>query len=569
MIPPVMGGEVPSDGERQLFAKFRDDPKTKDWVVLHSLDVAKHRSQVTGEIDFIIIIPGQGVVCLEVKACRSLRVEDGRWRYGQSDSWDSRGPFKQASEAMHSLRDVVWAAVPELRHVVFWSAVAFTHMSFDLKSPEWHRWQALDQGFLQTRGVPEAILAVLSNARARLAASPTAKWYAQHTNSPTPKEVSALADVLRPTFESYESPRMRVARAAAEAKKYTEEQYRALDYAEDNDRVNFSGPAGTGKTLLALESARRAAASGRRALFLCYNEMLGKWLEQEVRPLSPKVEFDRVARRMLKISGLNVSDEADFWRKRLPKAAIAVIDEEGSSFQPYDELIVDEAQDFLSGDYIDFLDKCVAGGLAKGRIKLFGDYERQSVHRAAELTINDLKDGWMPDLSTVTLRLNCRNLPRVATLAANVGGLTPGYKGVLREDDRVEPSVLQYADDSDQQKQLLDTLFDLRSEGFPLGDIAVLSMSADNMCMARMNKNGRSSFSAGGSKDSGAITISSIRRFKGLEASVVVVTDIESLGSDDAQKLMYVAATRSLSRLVLLMDAQAFAEYDQTRGKGT
>lgn len=568
MIPPVMGGSVLSDGERELFVRFRDDPETKDWVVLHSLDVAKHRSQVSGEIDFIVIVPGQGVVCLEVKACRSLTVEEGGWRYGRSSTWDTRGPFKQASEAMHSLRDQITRTRPELRNIVFWSAVAFTHMAFAMESPEWHKWQAFDREFLNERGIVAAMRSVLRNARKRLSETPTAR-FASNSQSPIPKEVRVLVDVLRPNFESYESPRARVARAAAEAKKYTEEQYRALDFAEDNARVTFAGPAGTGKTLLALESARRAAQSGRRTLFLCYNELLGKWLEEESRPLGPMVEFDRIARRMLKVSGLDPKEHRNFWQTELPIAAIrAIKDDGGVSFPPFDELIVDEAQDFLRGEYIDFLDCCVIGGLSSGRIKLFGDYERQSIYQAAELVLGELKDGWIPDLAIVRLRENCRNLPRVALLARSLGGLDPDYRKILRQDDEIEPTVVEFTSDADQQTKLLDILVDLRTEGFPLADIAVLSMTPENMCMARTTAGGRNP-SISGAETPGASNVisSSIRRFKGLEASVVVVTDIADISSDEAQKLMYVAVTRPLSRLVLLMNSATARQYKKLRSE--
>ena len=124
MIPPVMNASVSSDGERKLFIQFKSAPGTENWVVLHSLDIARHRSQVSGEIDFVIIIPELGVLCLEVKACRSLDIRDGRWRYGSQRMWDSRGPFKQASEAMHSMRNYIVGTAPGLSNVVFWSAVA-------------------------------------------------------------------------------------------------------------------------------------------------------------------------------------------------------------------------------------------------------------------------------------------------------------------------------------------------------------------------------------------------------------------------------------------------------------
>ncbi|TWT06138.1 nuclease-related domain-containing DEAD/DEAH box helicase [Reyranella sp. CPCC 100927] len=568
MIPPVMGGSTPSDGERDLFAKFRDDPDTRDWVVLHSLDIAKHRSQVSGEIDFVVLIPSQGVVCLEVKACRTLKVESGGWKYGQSGTWDMRGPFRQASEAMHSLRDQIVQARPELRNIVFWSAVAFTHMSFRMESAEWHRWQVLDQEFLKSRGLAAAVHAVLRNARRRLTETPSARWFDPNRQSPSPKEVGALVAVLRPNFESYESPRDRVARAAADAKKYTEEQYRALDFAEDNARVTFSGPAGTGKTLLALESARRAAESGHRTLFLCYNELLGKWLENEARSLGPAVEVDRIASRMLKVSGLNARDDRRFWDSELPRAALSAIrDDDGASFNSFDELIIDEAQDFLRGDYIDFLNCCVKGGLSRGRIKLFGDYERQSVYRAAELDLSELKDGWIPDLAVVRLRENCRNLPRVACLARDLGGLAPDYRKILRQDDEVDPTMIEFTSDTDQQRKLLDVLVELRAEGFALADIAVLSMTPENMCMIRARAAGAFVTNSGESPRSGGVFSSSVRRFKGLEASVVVVTDINDISSNEVQKLMYVAVTRTLGRLILLMNSQACREYKLLKSK--
>ena len=141
MIPPVIGDHVVSEGERLIFDALRTGAAAADWVVLHSLDVADHRAQVSGEIDFVVIVPRLGVVCLEVKASRSLEIRDGRWRYGQTQTWDERGPFKQAAVAMHSLRDLLAKEAPGLSDIVFCSAVAFTHTSFEVTSPEWHGWQ--------------------------------------------------------------------------------------------------------------------------------------------------------------------------------------------------------------------------------------------------------------------------------------------------------------------------------------------------------------------------------------------------------------------------------------------
>lgn len=569
MIPPVIGAHVVSDGERQIFEALRNDAGAAGWVVLHSLDVANHRAQVSGEIDFVVIAPRLGVVCLEVKASRSLEIRDGRWRYGQARTWDERGPFKQAAAAMHSLRDQLAKVEPRLSGVVFCSAVAFTHTAFGVTSPEWHRWQALDRDYLRSRGIAAAIASVLRNMRRRLAKTPSARWFRPDNARPDRGDIKRLVSILRPNFESYESPRTRVERVKAEAKKYTEVQFRALDFAEGNERVVFEGPAGTGKTLLAIEAARRAERLGRRTLFVCYNELLGVWLREEVAPLAASVDCDRIVRRMLQASGLDVRQDPEFWSTTLPLAAVAALEENPyGALQPYQQLIVDEAQDFLRNGYVDFLDRSVVGGLQRGRVMLFGDFERQAVYRSADLTLAELKEGWMPDLASFRLRDNCRNTPRVAALAGILGGLDPEYRSVMREDDQIDPTIIEYGDDAEHRGKLIQVLLDLVDEGFGLSDIAVLSMRPLDMCMDRIaGESGKSRFSGGERPGKSGVFSTSIRRYKGLEAAVIVVTDIDEIVSEEAQKLLYVAVTRAIDKLVLLIRSGARGEF-MTRIQG-
>jgi len=102
MIPSVFDPNCTSPGEKEIFNRLKNDPATSDWTVLHSLDLANHVSQISGEIDFVIIIPEKGVLCLEVKSHRRIsRAEDGLWYFGSSIKPDARGPFKQVATTMH------------------------------------------------------------------------------------------------------------------------------------------------------------------------------------------------------------------------------------------------------------------------------------------------------------------------------------------------------------------------------------------------------------------------------------------------------------------------------------
>ena len=73
LIPNTIPKDTLSEGEKQIFSKLKNEPLTKDWIVLHSLDIAKHGWRFKGEADFVALIPNYGVMVIEVKACKYLK----------------------------------------------------------------------------------------------------------------------------------------------------------------------------------------------------------------------------------------------------------------------------------------------------------------------------------------------------------------------------------------------------------------------------------------------------------------------------------------------------------------
>ena len=49
MIPSVLSPEIKSAAEKHIFEWFRDDPRTNDWIVLHSLGMSNHNRVMHGE----------------------------------------------------------------------------------------------------------------------------------------------------------------------------------------------------------------------------------------------------------------------------------------------------------------------------------------------------------------------------------------------------------------------------------------------------------------------------------------------------------------------------------------
>lgn len=561
MIPPTVPISCQGSGEHEIFVKILQEENTRNWIVLHSLDIAEHLRQVSGEADFVIIVPHLGVLCLEVKACNSLSRHEGLWFYGKDPKGDPRGPFKQASEAMHSLRQQVLQSDVSLSRVPFWSAVAFPYIEFSSPSGEWHSWQVIDSTRFKRQPMAALVGGVLRNARMHLASQPSARWFHDSDRLPDIQQCAAIARILRPNFEFAEKAHDRRARQSAEILRYTEEQFVALDTMDDNPRVLFSGPAGTGKTLLALETARRSASMGKKTLLVCFNRLLGNWLSEYPIASTGDVCAGTLHQYMAGIANIKVPEAADdpFWKAELPEAALTKLLNGHPDAERFDIVIVDEVQDLLRPAYLDVLDLVLKGNLSGGTWRMFGDFERQMLYGQDRNHIEELIRSRLQPSARGTLRVNCRNTPRVATLSHLLGRLAPNYSRIRRPDDKVEPVICYYATPSQQRKELSNALERLFKQSYSGDDIVVLSPKAGTRCAAAnvTDKPWSDQLVPFDAAAKGQIRYTTIHSFKGLDSPAIVVTDIEHVDDDMFSSLFYVATTRALERLCIIVHETA------------
>ena len=565
MLPSNIYDGCPSPGERELFAILKNDRGIDSWTILHSLDLADHIRQVSGEADFVILIPGLGVLCLEVKACHSVIRGDEGWYYGKDPVPHQKGPFRQASEAMHSIRKRVISSRPGLSGVLFWSAVIFPYLDFTIRSSEWLEWQVIDSKKMQSRGLSESIKHVLRCAREHISVKAGSLSKALLETRPTAAECNEIAEALRPNFELTVSPRSRIKKIRDELIAFTVEQYAALDALEANDRILFRGPAGTGKTLLAIEAAKRASQSGKRVLLICFNRLLKEWIAGQLEQASPTVTVHTFHSYALSIADIVPSPmqaaSNTFWQDELPSHALAAfLTSDARRPVLFDELIVDEAQDILVSQYLDLLEFSIPNGLDGGRWRFFADFENQAIFNSdpAVEPLAAMKEH-VTAFAECSLRNNCRNPPRIACLAHLLGRLTPDYSKVLRPDNGVEPEIVFYRDIGHQEELLLGKLKQFQVDGFDAADMIVLSPRSDLMSGAAniSDVKWKQRVKPLSLRNKGDIGFASIHAFKGLEALVVIITDLSRFDPTSTADLFYIGVTRAVERLVVFMSEDA------------
>jgi hypothetical protein len=577
MIPPTFSSNTPL-GEIEFFKKLRDDPGCDGWVALHSLDLKRHLTKIEGELDMVILVPDQGILCIELKGCDVKRV-DGKWIYPYETSIE--GPFKQASKGMHSLRKYLIEKDPIFQSTLFFSSVIFTRIDFEEKSPEWQPWQFIDKRLFIRNPISVNILNIFKQARVYLAKmGKVAGWFDSEKSKLSKNQIDRAVDLLRKNFEYVVSPRHDIDSLENDIKCFTEEQYSILDSLTGNKRLLISGPAGTGKTFLAVEYVRRQLSEGKRVGFFCYNTLLADWIKYEmafeINLYSKSLACGTFHSYLVALgqeSG-NLGRADNYWSELLPQKALEKILGDENFKSQFDVLVLDEAQDLIFNEnYLDVMDVSLNSGLAGGSWVFFGDFERQAIYSdsnssSRESILSPLQKR-SPSLSQFSLRNNCRNAESIAETLTLTAGITPGYSKILNDNESglVDPRF--YASSEVQEGLVKRTLVELLKQYRP-DEIVLLSPRADDKSCAfsiatKYPELGLAPFRSSGAD---SIKFASIHSFKGLEAPAIVLTDIDSLESESSKALLYVGMSRARISLTIFFAEACRSQYDKLLDQG-
>lgn len=567
MIPSVISPEVKSSAERKIFEWFRNAPGTDKWIVLHSLGITTHNKVIYGETDFLVLAPKLGIFALEVKGGR-VRRENGIWhftnRYGKTNS-KVRGPFEQARDGIFSIVDAMKKRTDiEHRHIgnmLFGYGVMFPDIEFTSSGIEEEQWQVFDSR--DGSNVKQFIK--------RLSDGAKAKWEAHYgpissSKFPDSADVKYMASLLRGDFDCAVSMSVQLRNASEALIALTNEQYRCLDQLDDNPRCLIQGPAGTGKTLLAIEEVKKSVARGEKVALFCFNSNLADWLSSYFADMPDAVRpkyvgtFHKYMTRVAKEAGILPAYPHDpdkvqhYYQVDLPEAAaIALLD----AGELYDKIVVDEAQDLIRDSYLDVMSSCLEKGLSRGHWTMFGDFSMQAIYAdgiSGTKMIEKLEE--QTAFIRFKLTINCRNTKPICKEIETVTGFIAPHD-LWTKVDGPPVQYITWSTMEGQSKKLKALLKQLADAHISPEQITILSpRKREDSAVSMLEGYTIKDFKVPTGNNT---TFCTIQAYKGLENTVIILTDIEAFSEE---KLMYVGLSRACSGLFVLESDTAKKEYD-------
>ncbi len=558
LIPSFTDERTPP-GERDVFSMFAAGPD--DWLVLHSLDLAPFNRGVRTEVDFVAIVPDAGIVCIEVKSQSDITFRNDRWYPAQI----KRSPFKQAADGRYTFYRRMFDLAPIYRGIPVVHLCIFPNAPFDI-SPNLsvQSWELMDgREFRSYRSGREFCVAVKSKMLASIASDSGLHGLKEPMSA---ARVETIANLGIPVQRRSPDRRAEIEGRESEAERALREQQKpVLRLAALNSKMLVTGPAGTGKTLIAMEVARRKATQGMRTGLLCFNRLVGYWMSGEIaksQPPLPGLVVGPAIKVMAEMSGIAIPEnpDTDFWDIELPsRIEERLTDPDFRTEASFDCLIVDEVQDLLARPQVwSCLSQFLVGGFGSGQFVLFGDIRNQVIEDQPRMlrTLEELETVARPvhwELSE-----NCRNYPIIGDTAAALAGFGRSiYSGYLRTGGSVLNYDLNfYRDDNQQMEMLRHVIKEFRAQGYKAGEITILSLRApENSAAGALKREGfrlRSLW-----QDGDEVAFGSIHAFKGMENKVVILTDLRLDDVEMHRTLFYVGMTRATETVRIFCDSRS------------
>lgn len=542
LIPELTEQEISdahgSQAETHVYSALRDG-LPDSVIVLYSVPWVEPRKGLSpqdGEADFVILDPRRGMLVGEVKGGQVEVYSGNRWiRRTEGRTEDFRSPFEQALNSRKVFERYCKREIGiDLARIGSGHFVAFPDTSIHLPNIGPGAPGELTIYGDELPGIRDRIGQIFDY------------WQGGSQNPDVEANwVDRVAELLMPTRALKPSLGAQVISDEQQFLALTLEQSKILGLLGHVNRARIDGAAGTGKTVLAMEKARKMAANGKRTLLTCFNRPLADRMASQLSEEAnlQVLTYHEVCRLFAEKAGLSLPDRdapmpSEYFSEELPGLLLESLD-----LLPedrFDALVVDEGQDFHRDWWVTLTllledtDECP--------IYVFND-------AGQNLFQDDVFDP--DDLQLFGLSENVRNTQQIHSFAQNHSTT----RATLCNGPAGRPVEFIEADGERERRQALSRSIHrlVNEEGVNRDDITIVTgRSVRNSCLYGLTEVGAFALRQV-DQDGVGILVESAWRFKGLESPVIILIDFPS---SVASSLRYVAATRAQSHLVIIGSAE-------------
>lgn len=579
MIPPVPKEYDEKSDEGAVFNALKKLPD--DYYVFHSVKgtVVENGIVYERELDFVVANAKKGILCIEAKNGSNVSYNGRNWVYSHGDIMHHDGPYNQIATAKRVIISKI-KNHPNEEVRELYNKCKVMHSVFFFRVPEAKFMEMAKKGLPEDADSKITLFAEdMINPTKKIAEifslkTPSQAKYTVDETKLTDEEFQLLLDtVLCPTFNLVPSPKAKDIAMVDQMNQLLHEQYRLLDFLEEQPSAVINGAAGTGKTMIAVEKARRHSINGEKVLFLCYNRLLCEHLidthsNSEVK--SYRTQFKNVDFMTIsKLAKEKTGNYTDF------DGLLDWVSDCYGDFEKfgYKHVIIDEGQDFglidvQSGaskedalkncSIIDTMQEVVVSG--GGTFYLF--YDKYQMIQGGTGVEYELLDCIQDCDCKLTLHCNCRNTKDIAKTS-----VTPlkdkKNKAIIPTTAStwftpVKPIMHLISDDESAVACVNKILMKYQDE--EIDNVIILTPGKiDYCCLAdrfdEPNPNSSySTYSYNGKK----YNVTTCIKFKGLEADAIIMLDLSKDSFTGKKGLeFYVGASRAKIRLDLVCNIAA------------
>ena len=530
IYPPHFPKEVePDDPEFEVFETLKRLPDNYSVFYSKKFKGGK-RTKEECEVDFIIFDGNKSLLIVEVKG--------GTIEYdGIGDCWLQNGnplktaPERQASANAHSLIEFLGSLISDIN--VGW-CVCFPNCSLpnNIGAPS---------GLPKAIIVDEAGMLEVDKAFGLVEEYYNRQYKKSGCNSRTAKEVR---DKLTRGVGFVQRIGVRIAKDRQQLIEVTEQQFSVLEDLTINPRMAIKGYAGSGKTLIAQEFAKRLESAGKSVLLLFFNRMVANKVRYgfDRESTIDCQTFHGFARNQIG------EHEPDWWNSRADKneefwnleVPLKLADVRIPDEAKYDAIIVDEGQDFKQ-NWFEILELYLKDRDQSNFVVLYD--EKQDIFGHWD----DLP--WGSQVARKALTKNCRNTKQIVEFLKSVQDCD--MKTFEKSPEGTKVVTRPVSNQSEEREKLVADVNDMIKNGVNPGQIVImLNAPKKESAISDLQTIGKYKVEAVGRtfrEKSDSIRYTNIRLFKGLESDVVCV-----LGSGiekDINEALYVQGSRARTAL--------------------